>query len=176
MRHLGRRLQRLRLVGDRACEEDALRTQDLTLCVVQVHASEWPHPFPGSGAGLRGVGFPEGLTVSIEGDLTVDGVTFGGPALKHAEAACKEFLPGGGGPPPAMSASEKKQALQLAECMRANGVPNFPDPGSVGQISPASKPASIPDESSPAFKHAVQVCGHGGAIRVSGSNVSIGGP
>ena len=52
--------------------------------------------------------------------------------------------------------------------MRVHGVPNFPDPGSV--IGGSAK-QTLPDVNSPAFKHAGQVCGHGGRIEISGGNV-----
>jgi hypothetical protein len=126
--------------------------------------SNFPDPIQGSG----GLGFPGGVALSSTGQLTVDGVTFSGPALKKAQAGCKEFLPGGGGPPPALSARQERQALEFARCMRAHGVTNFPDPGS-GTTGPgtANKQSLIDESSSPAFRHAGNVCGHGRGL-VSG--------
>ena len=130
-------------------------------------------PDPSSGPGGGGVGFPGGVIFSIEGYLTVNGVTFKGPALEHAEKACKIYLPPGG-PPPAMSASEKAQGLKLAQCMREHGVPNFPDPGS-GPVSGegGTNQVPLPDANAPAFQHAVQICGRGGGIAIRGHNVEI---
>jgi hypothetical protein len=129
-------------------------------------------PDPSQGPDGGGVGFPGGVVVSVEGELTVDGITFSGPALKRASAACKIYLPGGGGPPPSMSAAEKKAALEFAQCMRAHGVPNFPDPGTGGPLgSGQSAKQSLPDANSPAFKHAGQACGHGGRFEIRGANV-----
>jgi hypothetical protein len=39
---------------------------------------------------------------------------------------------GGGSDPPSASAPTYAQVLALAQCMRSHGVPNFPDPDSVG--------------------------------------------
>jgi len=134
--------------------------------------------FPDPVSTTGGVGFPEGIVFASDGQLTVDGVTFSGPVLKQAELACKEFMPGGGGPPPTISASQKRQLLRMARCMRANGVPNFPDPGTPGAQAPikASK-VVLGNTNAPAFRHAAQVCSVGhGEIRFTGSNVAIQRP
>jgi hypothetical protein len=126
--------------------------------------SNFPDPIQGSG----GLGFPGGVVLSSTDQLTVDGVTFSGPALKRAQAACKEFLPGGSGPPPAMTVQQRRQALAFATCMRAHGVPNFPDPGSGGPVpaGKANKQTLLGESSSPAFQHAGKVCGHGKGFRL----------
>jgi hypothetical protein len=124
-------------------------------------------PDPSQGPGGGGIGFPGGLIVSIGGAITVNGVTFSGPALKQASQACKTYLPPSG-PPPSISAAEKRQLLKLAECMRANGAPNFPDPGSIVGGSDGAKQKAIPDSNSPAFQHAVQVCGKGRGLAIPG--------
>lgn len=111
--------------------------------------SGFPDPREGPNGG--GVGFPGGLIVTGSDSMVVMGTPFSGPALLHAENACKEYLPPTG-PPPAVSESEKKKAIANAECMRKHGVPNFPDPTfsggqfntGLGDINPQS----------PAFKHA----------------------
>ena len=53
------------------------------------------------------------------------------PAAQHA---CRKLLPKGGlpAPTPAQNAQFVAQALKLSQCMRSNGVPNFPDPTSHG--------------------------------------------
>ena len=50
-----------------------------------------------------------------------------------AMEACKKFMPNGG-EPPKLDAAALEQARQMAKCMRANGVPNFPDPSADGGI------------------------------------------
>jgi hypothetical protein len=128
--------------------------------------TNFPDPVQGSG----GLGFPGGVTKSVEGGLTVDGVSFSGPALKKASQACKIYLPGGGGPPPAPTAAQKAQILKFARCMRANGVPSFPDPN-FGAATPGKEKQTLPDTDTPAFKHAGQVCGRGGQLRLRAGNV-----
>jgi hypothetical protein len=50
---------------------------------------------------------------------------------------------------PSSAGSADTQALRYADCMRANGVPNFPDPGSNG---------ALPNPFSPAFEAAKKAC------------------
>ena len=125
----------------------------LSRCMRAHGLSNFPDPVAGSG----GEGFPEGLLVSSDGSLTVDGASFSGPALKSAEKACQEFLPPSG-PPPALSESQKLAALAFARCMRTHGVPDFPDPTFSGrggkQIALGSG-----NSQSPAFQHAAAACG-----------------
>jgi hypothetical protein len=47
----------------------------------------------------------------------------------------------------------RAQALRLATCMRAHGVPNFPDPNASGAI-----PAGSVNLNSPQVKTALQAC------------------
>jgi hypothetical protein len=122
---------------------------------------KFPDPTTGSG----GMGF-DGLGLSIEGDLTVDGITYSGPAAKRAEKACKAYLPGGGPPPPPLSASRRKAMLANAECMRTHGVPNFPDPTfPSGGGARIQFPAQL-NPQSPAFQRAAKACGGGNGPRI----------
>jgi hypothetical protein len=58
------------------------------------------------------------------------------------------------------TASQKRAALEIAQCMRRHGVPNYPDPiyGKYGR--PIVKPLSIYgiNPESPAFTNAVEAC------------------
>ena len=128
--------------------------------------SGFPDPREGPNGG--GVGFPGGLMVTGSDSMVVMGVPFSGPALLHAKKACKAYLPPAGGPPPQVAASQRRRALAFARCMRAHGVPNFPDPTLSGG-GPAGLPAGV-DPQSPAFRSAARVCGAGGT-----GNISIGG-
>ena len=105
---------------------------------------------------------PGGLGLSIvqtpgSSALTVQGVTFSGPAFQTAERACRQYLTPSG-PPPALSASRRARLVTFAKCMRAHGVPSFADPTSalVGVVA-TKRPSERPG--SPAFRHAVSVCG-----------------
>jgi hypothetical protein len=53
--------------------------------------------------------------------------------MEAAQEACKKFAPDGG-EPPKLSAEDLQRARDMAGCMRANGVPNFPDPDPNGGI------------------------------------------
>jgi hypothetical protein len=58
------------------------------------------------------------------------GVNGASPVFKAAQAKCGRILPGLGGPGsgPAPSAAALAHWVAVAECMRRNGVPDFPDP------------------------------------------------
>jgi hypothetical protein len=115
--------------------------------------------FPDPNAGPGGEGF-NGVGISNNGTLVVDGITFSGPVAKAAMVACKRFLPGGGGPPPQLSAAQKKKILAQAECMRTHGVPNFPDPNfSGGGVGIKIANGSAINPQSPAFQAAAKACG-----------------
>jgi hypothetical protein len=75
------------------------------------------------------------------------------PQFKKASAACKNVQPGG--PAPADLQQDYKRLLKFSACMRAHGVPKFPDPtledhgvGIKGDI----------DINSPQFKKANDAC------------------
>jgi hypothetical protein len=77
--------------------------------------------------------------------------------FQSASSDCNHLLPNGGsGPTPAQVQQVKAQALRFSRCVRAHGVPNFPDPGSDGRIP---DPASVGiDQGSPKFQAANQAC------------------
>lgn len=78
--------------------------------------------------------------------------------IQAAQSACRHLLPGGAGPPsPARVQQIRAEALRFSECVRAHGVPSFPDPGSDGRIP---DPASVGvDQGSPKFESANDACG-----------------
>jgi hypothetical protein len=63
---------------------------------------------------------------------------------------------------PNSSESADTQALKYADCMRANGVPNFPDPGSNG---------ALPNPALPAFRAARKAC-----AKLQPVGLRLGGP
>jgi hypothetical protein len=86
-----------------------------------------------------------------DGPITpASGVNPNSPAFESAQAACKKYLPRYA-PPPPTPPSVVRQELALARCMRANGVPNFPDPNAQGNIQ---FPITSPIPKSPAFRRA----------------------
>jgi hypothetical protein len=78
-------------------------------------------------------------------------------ALPAARRACRTDLPSLGLQTPAEKATANAAALKYATCMRANGVPNFPDPNGQGliQINNATGPL---DPNSPQFEKAAAAC------------------
>jgi hypothetical protein len=89
------------------------------------------------------------------------------PAFQSARQSCKSLLPDKGAPP-AMTAGQRAEALRFAQCMRANGQPDFPDP-TLGSPSGARRilvlrgmefaPGPGLDPKSPAFRQAASRCG-----------------
>lgn len=89
------------------------------------------------------------------------------PQVAAAERDCKSVLPKGGlpsRPTAAESARALAQLLRYARCIRAHGIPNFPDPTSHGlRISPSG---GI-DLNSPQFLAAQKSC--------RGQSLTLGG-
>ena len=50
------------------------------------------------------------------------------PTVQAARADCQSVLPAGPAPPPPVTAKDQADYLKAAACMRAHGVPDFPDP------------------------------------------------
>lgn len=76
------------------------------------------------------------------------------PQYRAAQKDCERLAPGGG--TPAVQKHELAQALKFSACMRAHGVPDFPDPTvSNGQISFNGKPGL---GRSPQFQPAQKAC------------------
>jgi hypothetical protein len=81
-----------------------------------------------------------------------------GSRVQSAQSACRRLLPNGGQPPSqAEQQLVKATALKFSQCVRAHGVPGFPDPGSDGRIP---DPATVGiNQGSPKFEAANQACG-----------------
>jgi hypothetical protein len=96
-----------------------------------------------------------GVSVAI----AINPAISGNPNFKSAQQACSKLLPGGGpgaGSNHQITPSEQSQYLKAAACIRSHGIPHFPDPTfSGGGVHVAHQGLN---ESSPAFKAAVQAC------------------
>jgi hypothetical protein len=83
------------------------------------------------------------------GEFTIDGIANGSsldtstPAFTQAISACQNLEPAGftGSK---RSAQKQEVALKFARCMRANGVPSFPDPSANGALINVNGAHSIP--------------------------------
>jgi hypothetical protein len=80
------------------------------------------------------------------------------PLFQRAEGECQHLLPVEKGPSPALQARMKAAALGFAACMRAHGVPSYPDPKfSNGGVSQGFSSRSV-DPNSPIFQSAQKTC------------------
>jgi len=102
------------------------------------------------------------------------------PQFKAATNACKPLLPPQKTMNPAQQAAAKAQALKYAQCMRAQGISDFPDPNSQGGIALSPKPGGDLDPNNPRFQAANRACQHdmpgkGGSFSTNTSGGSGGG-
>jgi hypothetical protein len=90
------------------------------------------------------------------------GIDPSSPQFQAADKACRKLMPGGGNAPsPAQQAKALAQMLKFSACMRAHGLPDFPDPTSSGggiQLSIGGKKGSGLNPSSPVFQAAQKAC------------------
>jgi hypothetical protein len=124
----------------------------LAQCMRSHGVPNFPDPTKGPGGGT---GFSINTSPGSS-TLTVDGTTFEGPVFESAVKRCKLF--GGGTAPPPITASQKRAAVLFAECMRKNGVPNFPDPTFPAGGGIAQGSGTNINRASPAFQRAVAIC------------------
>jgi hypothetical protein len=107
---------------------------------------------------MRDNGVSEFPDPDASGALTIDGIANGSSldtntaAFKQALSACKDLEPPGftGG---TRSPEQQKAALKFAQCMRDNGVKDFPDPTDTGPLINVNGAHSIPG-----FQAAVDKC------------------
>lgn len=83
---------------------------------------------------MRKNGVPNFPDPGVQGGFSINsksGINPNSSQFQHAQTVCQKKLPGGG-PNPAQQAQHLAQALKFSECMRKNGVTDFPDPVAVG--------------------------------------------
>ncbi|MES1248373.1 MAG: hypothetical protein ABUS54_11960 [Actinomycetota bacterium] len=107
-------------------------------------------------------GFPDpseggGLRISAGSGVDPDS-----PQFKAAQSKCGKLLPNGGRPSQAQIQKAEASALAFSRCMRAHGVPDFPDPqfdtsGPGFGIKIGGKGNGL-DPSSPIFQAAQRAC------------------
>jgi hypothetical protein len=95
-------------------------------------------PDPGAAGSVGGNGPPAGST---------------NEQVTAATAKCKQYLPNGG-EMPKTNPQELERARKFAQCMRDNGVPDFPDPQGDG----GSRSIPLDKANSPAFKATEAKC------------------
>jgi hypothetical protein len=121
---------------------------------------------PGSGNG-SGLNFSECMRAHgvsnfpnpSGGQVNLSGINQNSPQFQHAAAICGRS----GGDAAAQEAQALAKALAFSRCMRAHGLPNYPDPtvsnGSNGSsISSHISSGSGVDRNSPVFQAAARAC------------------
>jgi hypothetical protein len=101
---------------------------------------------------------PNTSGVFDKSELTLQRLGVSSSRLQAVQAACRHLLPNGGRPPNEAQVQQMRaQALAFSQCVRAHGVPGFPDPASDGRIP---DPATVGiDQGSPKFEAANDACG-----------------
>jgi hypothetical protein len=97
--------------------------------------------------------FPDPKAVGHGYGLTIGNEMANSPQFKNAEQVCKKLLPNGGAPPAQEQAKQLQEALKYAACIRAHGMPDYPDPKVHGG---GIEMGEAPD--SPQFKIAQKAC------------------
>src|ERR687891_344668 len=114
---------------------------------------------------MRDNGVREFPDPPASGGLTIDGVLNGSsldpnaPAWKQAIGACKDLQPPGFTGDEEVTAEEQEARLEFAQCMRDNGVEDFPDPAPDAPLIDTSRmPGSPSARSIPGFQAATEAC------------------
>jgi hypothetical protein len=122
--------------GPAARDEDA--PLKFSQCMREQGMTWFPDPQPGGGLQVK---VPPGTDKA---------------KVDAAMAACKEFAPDGG-PRDKADPQQLEQARQMSQCMRDNGVPDFPDPDADGNMRlDGDKIGMGPGD--PTFDRADQAC------------------
>ncbi|MFE6838752.1 hypothetical protein ACFVFI_28420 [Streptomyces sp. NPDC057705] len=92
---------------------------------------------------------------NAQGLLDIDGsVDMKSTQAQAADKKCKELLPAVNASPPA---GVQEASLAYSKCMRANGVPKFPDPNAEGGLDIDGATLGV-DPQGPVFKAADKTC------------------
>jgi hypothetical protein len=115
---------------------------------------------------MRDNGVTEFPDPNASGELTIDGLAnrssldTNSAAFKQAISACRDLEPPGF-TGHTRSAQQQKHALEFAQCMRDNGVKDFPDPTRDGPLIDTTRIPSAAGRgarSIPGFQAAMQKC------------------
>jgi hypothetical protein len=113
---------------------------------------------------MRDNGITEFPDPPASGDLTIDGVVNGSsldpsaPEWEKAIRACKDLQPPGFMGDQDVSDSEQETRLEFAQCMRDNGVEDFPDPAKGDPLVDTRRIPSAADGLE-AINAAMETCG-----------------
>jgi hypothetical protein len=112
---------------------------------------------------MRTHGDPGQIDPTVDASKVIQitlGAGYHGQGLRGVSGACGTYLSAaqtalGGGTPP--RASSEATGLKFARCMRAHGVPDYPDPTGNGQTVHATN-GSYPSPASPTLQAATNLC------------------
>jgi hypothetical protein len=116
---------------------------------------------------MRSHGEPSWPDPTSGGAFSTSGINLNSPQFSLASSACKNLQPAGGVHFQLSAAQQQaliKQGLKFAACMRAHGIPNFPDPEvqdvQAGAIGFSTKGLVPPGQklNSPQFLAAQKAC------------------
>jgi hypothetical protein len=126
---------------------------------------------------MRDNGVAEFPDPDASGELTIDGVLNGSsldpntPAWKQAIGACKDLQPAGFTGDEEVTAEEQEARLEFAQCIRENGVKDFPDPAEGEPLVDTTRiPSAATDGGMSILNAAMQKCGDAAA------QAGVGGP
>jgi hypothetical protein len=115
---------------------------------------------------MRDNGVNEFPDPDASGELTIDGVLNGSsldpsaPAWKEAIGACKDLQPPGFTGDQDVSDEEQEVRLEFAQCIRDNGVEDFPDPAKGEPLVDTNRiPSSAADGGMTILNAAMKKCG-----------------
>jgi hypothetical protein len=115
---------------------------------------------------MRDNGVSEFPDPDASGQLTIDGVLNGSsldsdsPAWKEAIGACKDLQPPGFTGDDDVTDEEQEARLEFAQCMRDNGVEDFPDPAKDDPLVDTRRIPSAAEEGGMSIINAaMQTCG-----------------
>ena len=115
---------------------------------------------------MRAHGITKFPDPSAQGGISLNagpgtGISPNSPQFKAASNACKSLMPVQAQVvSPAQQAKIKAGNLKYAECMRAHGIADFPDPNSQGLLQIKVQPGSGLDPNNPRYQAANKACQH----------------
>ncbi len=114
---------------------------------------------------MRSHGEPAFPDPDSNGDFITGGIDNRTAVYLRADNTCRHLLPNGGAGTAAQDQAAVRAALKFAQCMRAHGITNYPDPSVQSGGAAIGLGGTGVDPSAPQVKSASQACApilHGG--------------
>jgi len=138
----------------------------LAECMRSHGVPDFPDPTSGGGFGIQASAGGGNASISVDGHT----INVSGPAFQRAMQKCRSLQPQGPPISGAQLAKIRRGAIKMAECMRAHGVSNFPDPEvrsgpggrgievQIGGGTSSGGSGQSLNPRSPAFQNAQKIC------------------